>query len=87
MTNTVFHAWLEGELAAMVATLPPPPELPQAERRLLWERWQTELQVRITLPADPPPLRMLLMLDNLAGHKTPVLVCCAWHHAHVHPTG
>src|SRR5581483_3189940 len=30
--------------------------------------------VRITLPADLPPLRMLLVWDNLAGHYTPALV-------------
>jgi hypothetical protein len=27
-----------------------------------------------------PPLRMLLVLDNLAGHKTPAFVC--WLFAH-----
>jgi len=30
--------------------------------------------VRITLPEQLPPLRLLLVLDNLAGHKTPALV-------------
>ena len=32
------------------------------------------LSVRFTLPAALPPLRMLLVLDNLAGHKTPDFV-------------
>lgn len=30
--------------------------------------------MRVNLPADPPPLRMLLVLDNLVGHKTPAFV-------------
>lgn len=28
----------------------------------------------ITLSAELPPLRMLLIMDNLVGHKTPELV-------------
>jgi len=79
-TNAVLHPWLQAELAAIVAGLPPAPALPQAECRALWERWQAGLQVRITLPTDPPPLRMLLILDNLAGHKTPTFV--TWCFAH-----
>ena len=39
-----------------------------------WRRWQAGLAVRFTLPAVLPPLRMLLILDNLAGHKTPAFV-------------
>jgi hypothetical protein len=40
----------------------------------MWERWQEGLSIRFTLPEDLPPLRMLLALDNLAGHKTAALV-------------
>jgi hypothetical protein len=40
----------------------------------VWERWQEGLSVRPTLLADLPLLRMLLVLDNLAGHKTPDFV-------------
>ena len=36
--------------------------------------------MRITLPAKLPPLRVLLVLDNLAGHKTPEMVL--WLFAH-----
>lgn len=32
------------------------------------------LSVRVTLPEDLPPLRMLLVLDNLTGHKSPELL-------------
>ena len=37
-------------------------------------------RLRATLPAQLPPLRVLLVLDNLAGHKTPGLVL--WLFAH-----
>jgi hypothetical protein len=36
--------------------------------------------VRFTLPQALPPLRLLLVLDNLAGHKTPDFVL--WLVAH-----
>lgn len=71
--NAVLHPWLKRELAGVVAQLPAPP--PTAEgARAAWERWQVGLTVRITLPDELPPLRALLVLDNLAGHKTPELV-------------
>ena len=46
----------------MLATLPPPVILSPAENRARWERWQDGLKVRIPLPAQLPPLRMLLSL-------------------------
>jgi len=36
--------------------------------------------VRFTLREHLPPLRMLLILDNLAGHKTPEFVCWLMDH-------
>jgi DDE superfamily endonuclease len=78
--NTVLHPWLETEVAAILATLPEPPARPEAERRAAWERWQAGLTVRFTLPERLPARRMLLILDNLSGHKTPALVL--WLVAH-----
>jgi hypothetical protein len=72
--NAVLHPWLKTELAALLATLSEPPSQSEAERRAAWERWQDGLTVRVTLPERLPPLRMLLVLDNLSGHKTPTLV-------------
>jgi hypothetical protein len=72
--NTVLHPWLEREVTAILATLPEPPVQPEAERRATWERWQDGLTVKFTLPERLPPLRLLLVLDNLRGHKTPALV-------------
>ena len=41
--------------------------------RAQWERWQDGLTVQVPLDGELPPLRMLLVLDTLAGHKTPSL--------------
>jgi hypothetical protein len=65
--NAVLHPWLERELTAILATCPPPPLTPGPGQR--WTDW---------LPPDTPagwadglpPLRVLLIWDNLAGHYT-----------------
>ena len=56
------------------ATLPPLSVPPPAEIHALEVRWQEGLTRRITLPDALPPLRMLLILDNLTGHYTPAFV-------------
>lgn len=77
--NAVLHPWLKQELTVVLAGLPDPP--PTADRsRAAWDRWQAGLKERITLPAELPPRRVLLVLDNLAGHRTPELVL--WLFAH-----
>ncbi len=59
----------------LAGLLPAPAAIPEPEvNRQQWNSWQEGLQVRITLPAELPPLRMLLVLDNLSGHKTPAFV-------------
>lgn len=78
--NTVLHPWLKEELSAILATLPPAPTLDPDLSRASWRCWQEGLKVRFTLLTDPPPLRMLLVLDNLAGHKTAELVCWLMEH-------
>jgi hypothetical protein len=73
--NTVLHPWLKAELSAIVATLPEVPDSRVcAANRPAWLVWQAGLTVPITLPAELPPLRMLLVWDNLAGHYTVELV-------------
>ena len=59
---------------------PPAVALSGQENRHLWQSWQEGLRVKITLRADPVPLRMLLVMDNLAGHKTPELVLWLFDH-------
>ena len=79
-TNAVLHQWLQEELATVVQSLPTPARLLEPEEnQRLWKSWQQGLKVRFTLPQDLPPLRILLVMDNLVGHKTPqfVLWLCA----------
>lgn len=78
-TNAVLHAWLKQELAAITSALPPVPVQAEVDRAQ-WQRWQEGLSVRFTLRECLPPLRMLLILDNLAGHKTPEFVCWLMDH-------
>ena len=79
--NSVLHPWLQTELSAILAQLPPTTQqLDPLATQQIWRRWQEGLSVRFTLPQTLPPLRMLLVLDNLAGHKTPDFVL--WLVAH-----
>ena len=79
--NAVLHPRLKRELAAVLAALPPAaPAGRPADVRTAWERWQAGLTCPITLPMGLPPLRVLLVLDNLAGHRTPEFVL--WLFAH-----
>ena len=79
--NAVLHGWLQTELTTILAALPSPPVPVSAqENRANWERWQEGLAERLTLKAELPPLRMLLVLDNLAGHKTASFVCWLFDH-------
>ena len=73
--NAVLHPWLRQELSAILDDLPVPagqldPEVTQA----LWKRWCAGLDHPMSLPDHLPPLRMLLIWDNLKGHKTPSFV-------------
>jgi hypothetical protein len=79
--NGVLHGWLKEELTAILAALPEAVAPADAGAlREAWQRWQQGLTVKPTLSQQLPPLRMLLVLDNLAGHKTPELVL--WLFAH-----
>jgi transposase len=74
-TNVVLHGWLKTALAEIAAALPPVAEPGDTMAiRAAWQVWQEGLAVRFTLPEQLPPLRLLLVWDNLAGHKTPEMV-------------
>lgn len=81
VTNAVLHPWLKEQLSAVLAerekqcpteSLPPEAERPPVAQ---WETWLGHP------PRWPkPPLRIILVLDNLAGHLSYELV--EWFFAH-----
>jgi len=80
-TNAILHLWLRERLRAILAALPvPKASLDPTVTRAAWAVWQAGLTMPFTLPQNLPPLRLLLVWDNLAGHKTPDLVL--WLCAH-----
>jgi hypothetical protein len=81
--NSILHGWLKRELTAVLASMPTPSAImadSPGQTRQDWGRWQEGLSVKPTLLSELPPLRMLLVLDNLAGHKTPEFVCWLFEH-------
>jgi hypothetical protein len=73
-TNAVVHPWLQEEVTAILASLPPvrDPEAPLRQWEtwgwggMLWEWWG--------LSAAPPPIRLILVWDNLVGHTSREMV-------------
>ena len=76
----MLHPWLRERLTAILAELPAPAVADPVLTHAAWEVWQAGLTLPFTLPEDLPPLRLLLVWDNLTGHKTPELVL--WLCAH-----
>jgi hypothetical protein len=78
----VLHPWLERELAAITAALPALPRKEATVRatHAYWEQWREGLTTQATLLPDLPPLRVLLIYDNLTGHPTPALLCWLFTH-------
>jgi DDE superfamily endonuclease len=77
-TNAVLHPWLQAELEQVLADLPPV-TTPEAERPLL-AQWATWLGPYRYGPLPMPPLRLILVWDNLAGHLSTAMVL--WLFAH-----
>jgi hypothetical protein len=65
--NAVLHPWLQAEITAILATLPPPEP---GHGTAAWEWRERSLWDLATLP----PVRLLLVWDNLTGHHTPDLL-------------
>jgi len=76
-TNATLHAWLKQQLTAILADRPLewPSATQIADNRLAWERWRNGLTVKATLLHVLPRLRLLLVMDNLVGHKNPHWLC------------
>ncbi len=68
--NTVLHPWLQAEVTEILAALPPV-TTPEAERPPA-ARWATWLGHEPRAPL--PPLRLILVWDNLAGHHSEAIV-------------
>jgi hypothetical protein len=68
--NAVLHPWLQAELTTILAALPAPPVV-ETERPLA-ARWATWLGHEPRAPL--PPLRLILIWDNLAGHLSWAIV-------------
>jgi hypothetical protein len=74
--NTVLHPWLQRELTAILAELPEV-TVPEEERPV-GARWKTWLGHE---PRQPlPPLRLILIWDNLAGHLSWSIVRWLFQH-------
>jgi hypothetical protein len=72
--NAVLHPWFESALTVLLERHPVLPVLEEAANRAAWVRWQQDSTMKFTLPTVLPRLRALLVMDNLAGHKTPSLM-------------
>jgi hypothetical protein len=72
--NAVLHPWLKQELTQILEALPPVLD-PQAPLRQ-WESWgwDAAAQEAWGLEGPLPPIRLILVWDNLAGHKSKELV-------------
>lgn len=78
----MLHPWLEGELTAMLAEIEkehPAAELPPEAERPLCAQWETWLG-HPPRGKPLPPLRIVLVLDNLAGHLSCDLVQWFFEH-------
>jgi hypothetical protein len=71
--NAVLHPCLKEELGQILSTLPAvAPTVTSAPFIPYWWQRRQELAARY----NAPPLRLILIGDNLAGHKTASLVQC-----------
>jgi transposase len=67
-TNAILHPWLKQHLGAILEQCPPAPEVVPEGRR--WQDWDIYPAAE-QLDRFLPPIRMVLIWDNLAGHKSP----------------
>jgi len=75
-TNDILLGWLRDQLSQILHTLPAPCPQSAYMAQLTWQIWQEGLSQPIGLAGPCPPLRLILVLDNLAGHKNGAWV--AW---------
>lgn len=73
-TNAILHPWFKEQLSEILKGIPEKPILDPETNRKLWDTWQAGLSRPISLSEQLPPLRMLLIWDNLKGHHTPEMM-------------
>jgi DDE superfamily endonuclease len=81
VTNAVLHPWLKEQLSEILAEIEkahPRETLPPEAERPLCARWETWLGYAPR--SCEPPLRIVLVLDNLAGHLSYDLVRWCFDH-------
>lgn len=70
--NETLHGWLRAELTEVLTTLPDPAPVTDPDaNRAFWESWREGVTVKASLLQHLPPLRLILVMDNLTGHKNP----------------
>lgn len=80
--NAVLHPWLKEQLSEVLDELEkkqPAETLPPEAERAHYAQWKTWLWPHEN-DEGLPPLRIVLVWDNLAGHLTPDLVVWLFHH-------
>ncbi len=80
--NAVLHPWLKEHLLEVLAEIEnkqPSEQVPPEAERPLAAQWRTWLRPHESTEGLPP-LRILLVWDNLAGHLTPDLVIWLFQH-------
>lgn len=76
-TNAILHPWLKKELETILNQCPPAPGLAHEGKR--WQDWNCYPSAD-QLDRWFPPIRVLLILDNLMGHRSRDLTqWCAEH--------
>lgn len=79
-TNAILHPWLQEQIGEILETLTEKPLLDAELNLQLWKEWQEGLSKPITLRENPPPLRMLLIWDNLRGHYSAEIILWLFDH-------
>ena len=69
--HAILHPWLQRALSAILAQCPPAPDQPTPGRR--WVDWRYQPGAE-GLDQHLPPIRLLLIWDNLSGHCSHTMV-------------
>lgn len=69
--NAVLHPWMKEEVSAILAQCPPAPADPTPGR--CWAEWDWRPDAR-QRDQSLPPIRLIVILDNLKGHHTGAFV-------------